>query len=141
MSMPWTCQVKENCSVIKKKSVISLNVYSWTWNRKLFQTFNNSKEKSSRIVQKSFYEIKIIIIKRFLWKATSHNDHYIINLGGQRPKIGGNWPLTSPYLQHWLTIMYLFEHINHDIHLNFYLKTCTSSFCMHVICISNICHV
>ena len=34
--------------------------------------------------------MKIIIIKRFLGKATGHNDHYMINMGSQRPKIGGN---------------------------------------------------
>ena len=28
--------------------------------------------------------------KRLLGKATSHNDHYMINMGGKRPKIGGN---------------------------------------------------
>ena len=28
--------------------------------------------------------------KRFLGKATGHNDHYMINMGSQRPKIGGN---------------------------------------------------
>ena len=28
--------------------------------------------------------------KRFLEKATSHNDHYMKNMGGQRPKIGSN---------------------------------------------------
>ena len=27
---------------------------------------------------------------RFLGKATGHNDHYIINIGGQRPKTGSN---------------------------------------------------
>ena len=53
-----------------------------------------------KIVQKNFYEIKIIIIEGFLGKATGHNDHYTINMGSQRPKIGGNWPLTGPYLQH-----------------------------------------
>ena len=37
--------------------------------------------------------------KRFLGKTTDHNDHYIANMGGQRPKIAGNWPLTAPYLQ------------------------------------------
>ena len=26
--------------------------------------------------------------KRFLGKANGHNDHYMINIGGQRPKIG-----------------------------------------------------
>ena len=40
--------------------------------------------------------------KRFLGKATGHNDHYMINMSGQRPKIGGNWPLAGPYLQHWV---------------------------------------
>ena len=39
--------------------------------------------------------------KRFLGKVTGHNDHYMINMGGQRPKIGGNWLLIGPYLQHW----------------------------------------
>ena len=28
-----------------------------------------------------------------------HNDHYMISMGGQRPKVGGDWPLTGPYLQ------------------------------------------
>ena len=28
--------------------------------------------------------------KRFLGKATSHSDHYMINMDGQRLKIGGN---------------------------------------------------
>ena len=28
--------------------------------------------------------------KRFLGKVTSHNDHYMIFMGSQRPKIGGN---------------------------------------------------
>ena len=31
-----------------------------------------------------------IIKKIFLGKATSHNDHYIIDMGSQRPKIGSN---------------------------------------------------
>ena len=38
--------------------------------------------------------IKIILLKklkkRFLGKATGHNDHYMINSGGQRPEIGSN---------------------------------------------------
>ena len=38
--------------------------------------------------------------KRFLGKDTSYNDHYMINMDRQGPKIGSNWPLTSPYLQH-----------------------------------------
>ena len=28
--------------------------------------------------------------KRSLRKSTPHNDHYMINIGGQMPKIGGN---------------------------------------------------
>ena len=44
------------------------------------------------MVQKNFWEIKIVLIKeRFLGKATGRNDHYyMINMGGQRPKIGVN---------------------------------------------------
>ena len=49
------------------------------------------EENKFKIVQKNFYEIKTILIKkRFLGKATSHNDHYMINMGGQSPKDGGN---------------------------------------------------
>ena len=45
--------------------------------------------------------IPIIIIKnKFLGKPFGHNDHYMINTGGQRPKIDSNWPLTSLYLQY-----------------------------------------
>ena len=41
----------------------------------------------------------VLIKKRFLGKATGHNDHYVINTGGKRPKIGSNWPLAVAYLQ------------------------------------------
>ena len=51
------------------------------------QQFQESKFK---IIQKNFYEIKIITIKRFFGKSTGHNDHYMINMGSQRPKIGSN---------------------------------------------------
>ena len=34
--------------------------------------------------------------KRFLGKATGHSDHYMTNMGGQRPKIGGIWSLSGP---------------------------------------------
>ena len=43
---------------------------------------NNSKK--FKIVRKNFNKIKVIIIKRFLGKATGHNDHYMINMVGQR---------------------------------------------------------
>ena len=43
--------------------------------------------------------LKIIIKKDLLEKPTGHNDHYNINMGGQRPKTGSNWPLTGPYLE------------------------------------------
>ena len=40
------------------------------------------QENKFRIVQKNFWEIKIMSIKkRFLEKATGHNDHYMINTG------------------------------------------------------------
>ena len=35
-------------------------------------------------------------------EATGQNDHYMINMDGQRPKTGGNWPLTDLYLQRWI---------------------------------------
>ena len=35
----------------------------------------------------------------------SHNDHYMINMGVQRPKVGSNWPLTSPYLRHCRSLL------------------------------------
>ena len=48
------------------------------------------QENKFKIVQKNLQEIKIILIKkRFVGKATGHNDHYI-SMGSQRPKIGGN---------------------------------------------------
>ena len=57
------------------------------------------KENKFKIVSKEFLGNKNNINKkRFLGKATSHSDHYMINMGGQRLKIGGNWPLTGPYL-------------------------------------------
>ena len=44
-----------------------------------------------KIVQKNFQEMKIILIKkRFPEKANNHNDHYMINMGGERLKIVGN---------------------------------------------------
>ena len=45
--------------------------------------------------------------KRFIGKVTGHNDHYMINMGGQRPKIGYNWPLTGPCLQRYSGMWYL----------------------------------
>ena len=53
--------------------------------------------------------------KKFLGKATGHNDYYIINMSGQRPKIGGNWPLTNPYLQRYCVLIsyfFLFSYIS-----------------------------
>ena len=43
--------------------------------------------------------------KKISWKATGHNDHCMINMGSQRPNIGGNWPLIGPYLQCRQTIL------------------------------------
>ena len=48
------------------------------------------QENKFKIVQRNFQEIKILIEKTFLGKATGQHDHYIINIGGQRPKIGAN---------------------------------------------------
>ena len=64
---------------IKKKQTCSLCF--------LCVKFQGNKFK---IVQKNFQEITVTLIKKYLGKATGHNDHYMINMGGQRPKIGGN---------------------------------------------------
>ena len=49
------------------------------------------RESKFKIIQKNFKEIKKILIKnRFLGKATSHNDHYMINISIKGPKIGSN---------------------------------------------------
>ena len=43
------------------------------------------QENKFKIIEKNFWETKIIIMKkRFLRNANSHNDHYMINIGGQR---------------------------------------------------------
>ena len=49
------------------------------------------QENKFKIVQKNLQEIKIRLKKkRFLGKATGHNDNYVISMGGQTPKIGSN---------------------------------------------------
>ena len=49
------------------------------------------QENKLKTAQKNFSEIKIKLTKkRFLGEDTGHNDHYIINMGGKRPKTGGN---------------------------------------------------
>ena len=48
---------------------------------------------SKKTSSKSFKKISSKNIKKkkgFLGKATGHNDHYMINMGGKRPKNGGN---------------------------------------------------
>ena len=46
------------------------------------------QQNKFKIIHKNFS--KIILTIRFLGKATGHNDHYMINMGNQRPKTGGN---------------------------------------------------
>ena len=52
-------------------------------------------ENKFQIDHKNDYEIKMTIIKKFIGKATSHSDHYMINMGGQMEKINGNWLLQA----------------------------------------------
>ena len=66
----------------------------------------NSKKLSSKLFRRICLEILVNINitvnidkKRFLGKANHHNNHCMINMGGQRPNCGGNSPLTTPYLQ------------------------------------------
>ena len=39
--------------------------------------------------------------KKISWKSYRPQWHYMISMNGQKPKIGGNWPLAGPYLQRW----------------------------------------
>ena len=50
--------------------------------------FNNSKKTSSRSSKELLRDKSNN--KRLLGKATSHNDQNMLNMDGQRPKIGGN---------------------------------------------------
>ena len=51
----------------------------------------NSKKTISRSFKRISSKKKTILIKkRFLGKATGHNDHFMINMSDQRPKIGIN---------------------------------------------------
>ena len=44
------------------------------------------QDKKFKIVQKNFQEIII----KISWKTIVHNDHYMKNMGCQRPKVGRN---------------------------------------------------
>ena len=71
-------QVNEQIKRKQARSLCFVNVFKF-------------QETKFKIIQKNFQEIKIILIKkRFIGKATSHSDHYMINMGGQRLKIGSN---------------------------------------------------
>ena len=111
------------CLQEKYKKVESINKQTdyktmskkWTVEKKtgLFFPYKQVQDRS-----KEFLENKIIlIIKRFLGKASSHNYHYMVNMGGQRLKIGSNWPLISSYLQHCVIknniILYQFPFIKY----------------------------
>ena len=48
------------------------------------------QENKFQIVQNNLQEIKMILIKKRFGKTTSCNDHYMINMGSQRPKTGSN---------------------------------------------------
>ena len=83
---------------LKKKSVVSLNIYSQAQNRKLKAEYLTIPRKKVQDHSKKFPRHKNNN-KIFLGKATGYNDHYMINMVWQRPKTGNNWPLTSPYSQ------------------------------------------
>ena len=55
-------------------------------------------------------------IKKFIGRATGHNDHYMINMNGQRPNTGSNWTLTGAYLQRWcvfvcITVLFFYVYM------------------------------
>ena len=101
-------QVKDE--QIKRKQTCSLFFKSVWIPRKQVQ--DCSKEFLEKII--------ILIIKRFLGKATGHNDNYMVSMGGQRPKIDGNWPLTNSYLQHCHSYCNTAEKINCILNLGLY---------------------
>ena len=63
----------------------------------------NSKKTSSKSFKEFLGNKNKFNKKRFLGEASGHNDHYMINIGSQRLKIGSYWLLTGPYLQRWST--------------------------------------
>ena len=48
---------------------------------------------------KEYFKISFFGWGRFLKKASSHNDYYMINMGSKMLKIGSIWALPGPYLQ------------------------------------------
>ena len=81
---------------------VEVSLSGWGWNKEILtQMFScepckisNSTCFEEHLCMAAFENNKI-----FLRKATCHNDHYMINMGGQRSKTGSNWPLTVPYLK------------------------------------------
>ena len=77
--------------MIKKQQVKNEKIKRKQTRSLCFVNVFKFQENKFKIVQKNLQEIKIILIKkRFVGKATGHNDHYMISMGSQRPKIGGN---------------------------------------------------
>ena len=71
-----TKQQVKNEQIKRKKTcpLCFVNLFKFQENK-----FQNSKEFVGKKIK-----------NRFLGKAAGHNDHDMINVGGQRPKIGGN---------------------------------------------------
>ena len=95
---PEAAKWSKNVLSLKKKSVVSLNIYSQAQNRKLKAEYLTIPRKKVQDHSKKSPRNKNNN-KIFLGKATGYNDHYMINMVWQRPKTGNNWPLTSPYSQ------------------------------------------
>ena len=49
--------------------------------------------------------------KKIFRKIASYNDHYMINMGGQRSSISSNWLLTGPYSQRCMTAILSFNEL------------------------------
>ena len=92
----------KRCRTLIHRMITEQQVKNKQIKRKRVNVFK-FQENKFQIVQNNLQEIKMILIKKRFGKTTSCNDHYMINMGGQRPKTGGNWLSNGPYLQCWTT--------------------------------------
>ena len=84
------------------ESSLLKSLLGWGWNKEILTQMFSCEY--CKISHSTCFEEHLCMAasennKIFLRNATCHNDHYMINMGGQRSKTGSNWPLTVPYLK------------------------------------------
>ena len=79
-----------------------------TWNfiekrlQHRFFSVNIAKFLTTPVLKNISARLLLKIIKKdFLAMPPVHSNHYMITIGGQRPKISGEWTLAGPYLQRY----------------------------------------